>query len=124
MIKPCLLAVVDDLYFQSQIQGIAVSKQIEVYFATQGAQLVELAKTIAPFMMVADLSERESEWVFRHISEIVSDKPDFPIAVFISHLQQDVRERAEKYGCRFIFTKSEFVRRFPETVEQCLRKGF
>lgn len=122
MNKPLLLAIVDDLYFQSQIEGIAKSKQIDFYFATQGDQLTQLAKTLAPSIMVADLSGVESEWIFRHIGNISNMRPDLPIVGLVSHVQQTVRERAERYGCKFIFTKSELAKKLPETIEKVLRK--
>ena len=121
MKKPCLLAFVEDLYFQSQLEGIARSKNVELYFASQGEQLSQLVKTYAPFMMVIDLSGLNSDWIFRHIGNIMEDNPRFPIVAFISHIQEAVRQRAEKYGCRFILTKSQLAKKLPETVEQILR---
>ncbi len=121
MRKPCILASVEDLYFQSQLEGIARSRNVELYFASQGEQLSQLVKTFAAFMMVIDLSGVNSDWIFRHISEIIETNPRFPIVVFISHVQEAVRQRAEKYGCRFIFTKSQLIKKLPETIEQILR---
>ena len=121
MKKPCVLAVVDNLYFRSQLEGIARSKDVELYFASQGEQLTQLVKTFAPLMMVADLSGLNSDWIFRHISNIVENNPRFPIVGFVSHVQEDVRQRAEKYGCRFILTKSQLTKKLPETIEQILR---
>ena len=124
MNKPCLLAFVDDLFFQSQIEGIAKAKDIDFYFATRGEQLSQLAKTLAPSVMLIDLSGLDSEWLFRHIIVIGNMRPDLPIIAFVSHVQQDIRDRAEKYGCKFIFTKSELIKRLPETIENILRKTF
>lgn len=122
MNKPLLLAVVSDLYFQSQIEGIAQSKKIDFYFARQGEQLSQLAKTLSPSIVVADLSGVEAEWIFRHIGNINNMRPDLPIVGLVSHVQQAVRERAEKYGCKFVFTKSELAKKLPETIERILRK--
>ena len=123
MEKPCLLVFVDNLFFQTQIEGIARGKGIDVYFATRGEQLSQLAKTIAPLMMIVDLSGLDSEWIFRHISEVGFANPGLPIIAFISHVQEDVRARAERYGCRTIFTKSELKKKLPETIEKVLRKS-
>ncbi|MBI3999007.1 MAG: hypothetical protein HY351_00180 [Candidatus Omnitrophica bacterium] len=122
MNKPLLLAVINSLYFQSQIEGIAQAKNIDFYFATQGEQLSQLAKTLSPSIMVVDLSGLDAEWIFKHISDINHMRPDLPIVGFVSHVQQTVRERAEKHGCKFVFTKSELVKQLPETIEKVLRK--
>ena len=121
MKKPCVLAVIESLYFRSQLEGIARSKDVELYFASQGEQLSQLVKTFAPLMMIVDLSGLNSDWIFRHISNIIENNPRFPIVALISHVREDVRQRAEKYGCRFILTKSQLVKKLPETIEQILR---
>ncbi|OGQ47003.1 MAG: hypothetical protein A3H42_01180 [Deltaproteobacteria bacterium RIFCSPLOWO2_02_FULL_46_8] len=123
MNKPCLLAFVDDLFFQSRIQGIAGGKRMDFYFATQGEQLSQLAKTLAPSMIIIDLSGLDSEWLFKHISEIRNTRPHLPIIAFIAHVQEAVRERAEKYGCNYIFTKSELLKKLPDRIEKILRGG-
>ncbi|MBI4372860.1 MAG: hypothetical protein HY585_03950 [Candidatus Omnitrophica bacterium] len=122
MNKPLLLAVVEDLYFQSQIEGIAQAKKIDYYFATQGEQLSQLAKTLSPSLVIVDLSGVETEWIFRHIGNISNMRPELPIVGLVSHVQQTVRERAERYGCKFVFNKSEFAKKLPETIEKVLRK--
>jgi len=121
MKKPCVLAVIESLYFRSQLEGIARSKDVELYFASQGEQLSQLVKTFAPLMMIVDLSGLNSDWIFRHISNIIENNPRFPIVALISHVREDVRQRAEKYGCRFILTKSQLAKKLPETIEQILR---
>jgi len=121
MKKPCIVVFVESIYFSSQLEGIAKAKDVELYFASQGEQLSQLVKTFAPLMMIVDLSGLNSDWIFRHISSIVENNPRFPIVAFISHVQEDVRQRAEKYGCRFILTKSQLVKKLPETIEQILR---
>jgi len=123
MNKPCLLAFVDDLFFRSQIEGLAEDKKMDFYFATQGEQLAQLAKTLSPSIIVLDLSGLDSEWLFRHISDIRNTRPNLPIVAFISHIQQAVRDRAEKYGCHYIFTKSELMKKLPDTFERILRGG-
>lgn len=121
MKKPCVLAVIDNLYFRSQLEGITRSKDVELYFAAQGEQLSQLVKTFAPLMMVADLSGLNTDWIFRHISNIIENNPRFPVVAFISHVQEGVRQRAEKYGCRFVLTKSQLTKKLPEVIERVLR---
>ncbi|MBI1978345.1 MAG: hypothetical protein HYS55_06290 [Candidatus Omnitrophica bacterium] len=122
MNKPCLLAYVSDLYFQSRIEAIAEAKKLDFYFATQGEPLSELVKNFSAFMLVVDLTELNPDWIFRHLSEVLHRDNTFPIVGFVSHVQEAVRERAEKYGCYRVYTKSELLKKLPDTIETVLRK--
>ena len=124
MDKPLLLAFVRSPYFQSRIQNIAECKKLDFYFGAQGEQMSQLAKTLAPFMVLVDLSGLDSEWLFRHISQVCNTRPELPIVAFISKDQESVRERAERYGCNLIFTKSELFKKLPGAIENFLRKSF
>src|SRR3989338_5285032 len=79
MNKPCLLAYAKTTTLYSQIEAIAEAQKLDSYFATQGEQLSQLVKTMAPFMMLLDLSGQDSGWMFRHIITVKSMKSEFPI---------------------------------------------
>ena len=123
MNQPCLLAFVNNSKFQAWLQGIAESKKLDYYFARRGEQLSQLVKTYAAFMLVVDLTGADSEWLFRHISQIRSTNLEIGIIAFASRLQEATRERAQKYGCQFVFTKSELIKNLPEVIETVLRRG-
>ncbi len=120
MQKPSLLVYMNDLYFQSVIEEAASAQNLDVYFAKQGEQLSQLAKTFAPFMMIIDLSGIDSEWLFSHIGSIRAMKPEFPMVAFVSEAQDEVGDRAEKYGVNRVLTKAEFVKKLPGVIEHFL----
>lgn len=120
MNKPCLLTYLDELSLQSEVEEIAMLQNIYIQYVTQGDQLAQLVKTFAPFMMILDLSGLNSEWLFRHIGSIRHAQPAFPMMALILCGQDDVRDRAEKYGCNYILTKSEFKEKAPEIIKRCL----
>ena len=122
MQKPSLLAFVDDLHFRSEIERIAQAKEIDFYFAAPGEQLSQLVKTLNPFLILVDLSGQDSEWLFRHMSAIGYARPKLPIVGFVTALQKEVRERAEKYGCRLILEKSELIEKLPDVIENVYRQ--
>ena len=125
MLKPCLLAFVDDSSLRSQIAAVAQTKGAGVYFATEGEQLSQLAKTLKPFMVLVDLSELDAEWIFRHITTIVNANPNLPILSFVDlHTSETVPDRAKKYGCRLVLLKSELIETLPDLVEKGLSEGF
>ena len=124
MLKPCLLAFVEDLSFQPQIKTIVEAKRGEVYFASEGEQLSQLAKTLLPFMVLVDFTKLDAEWLFKHISDIVSTNPKLPVLVFVeTTTPKAVRDRIERYGSRLIILKSELLEQFPDLVEKALRQG-
>ena len=122
MNKPSLVAYVSDFYLQLQIEALAKSKKLDFYFATYGESLSQLVKNLSAFVLIADLTEPNSDWIFRNISEIMDRDSSFRVIVFISDFQEDVKGRAEKYGCYIVFTKSELLNKLPNSIERILRK--
>jgi DNA-binding response OmpR family regulator len=124
MQRPCLLVYVNDTASQSQIENIAQAQNIDVHFAAYGDQLTQLAKTIAPFTIILDLTALDSEWLFRHISSIRGMKPDLPVVALIPELQEETRDRAEKYGCNRLLLKTEIERILPKLVGQFVLRSY
>lgn len=125
MLKSCLLAFIDDSSLRPQVEAIVEAKDAEVYFATEGEQLSQLAKTLRPFMVLVDLTELDSGWIFKHITNIVNLNPSLPILAFVDpHTPDAVRDRAEKYGCRKVFLESELLEKLPDLIEKGLSEKF
>lgn len=122
MFKPRLIVYLEGPKFKSEIQKIAEEKKVDFYFATQGDQLSQLAKTYAPFLMVIDLSGLDVGWLFRHISVLKNMRPNVLLCVMVPEEQEAIRFRAEKYGCDKIITQSELIQELPEIIENALRK--
>ncbi len=122
MFKPCCIIYLETDQHVEKIRKIAEEKKIVFYWAAQGDQLSQIAKTYAPFLMIVDLSGLDSGWLFRHISILSHTKQPFPLCAIVDDEQENVRMRAEKYGCDKIVTKSEFIRKLPDIVESALRK--
>ena len=122
MEHPCCLVFINDEGLRSQLEEMFQAKEIDCYFIKQGDQLSQLVKNWNPFMMVIDLSSADSEWIFRHIAGVELTRPGFPIVALVSDAQETLRRRAESYGCRFIFTESEFLEKLPGTVDGILTK--
>ena len=122
MNKPCLLAYARTTFVHSQIETVAEAQKLDAYFATQGEQLSQLVKTMAPFMMLLDLSGQDSGWMFRHISTVKSMKSDFPIVGLVANDEEAMRERAERYGCNAVLTKKELPKKLTKVVQAALEK--
>ena len=112
-----MLVFVRDSYLRIRIEAIAQLKKVDPYFATQGAQLAQLVKTMNPFMLLVDLSGLDSGWIFRHISTVRMQKVDFPIVAIVPSMQEALKERAERYGCNLVLTKSQVLKKLPKTID-------
>lgn len=125
MLKPCLLAFVEDKDFRSIIETVVRYSGAEAYFAAEGEQLSQLAKTFAPFMVLVDLSELDAEWIFKHISTIKDMNPKLPIFAFLEpDAPQSAQDRAEHYGCTAVFPKEKLFEQLPGLVTKALSGGF
>lgn len=122
--RQCLLAFIDDQGIQARISGVAEEKQVECYLARWGEQLSQLAKTLNPFLVVIDLSGRDSEWLFKHINIIKYNNPRLRIVGMTEQGQTDIEDRAASAGCDMVLSKPEFFRRFPGIVEAVLGKAW
>jgi hypothetical protein len=120
MEKPCLLIYLDDPSLQSRVEEVAGLQSLYVQKATQGDQLSQLVKTFAPFMIILDLTGLNSEWLFRHMGSIRNEFPLFPMVGLVPSNQDDVRDRAEKYGCSQVLTKAEFSKTLPKILNRFL----
>ncbi len=123
MIRPCLLAYVEDWDVRTKLEETARLKNIECYLAGRGEQLSQLAKTFNPFLVIIDLCAPDSEWLFRHIAFVKFTRPHLRIIAMIYPGQLDVKNRAESYGCDMVILKSELIKKAADLIEQALRKG-
>lgn len=123
MFKPCLIVYLEDLAFHDQIKKIAKDQKVDLYFAGQGDQLSQLIKTYASFLMLVDLSGLDASWIFRHISIIKNINSNFPVCAIVDEDHENIRSRAEKFGCNQIITKSELIPLLPDMIKQFYRRA-
>ncbi len=121
MNKPCALAFVEDQFLRSQFVEAGKSTGVDFYFASQGEQLSQLAKTLAPFLVILDLTGLDTGWLFKHISMIKNSRPKLSIVGYVFIDQEDVRERASHYGCTAVVLKGEIFRKLPDIIESAIR---
>ena len=123
MEQPCCLAFVDDEKLRSQLEVLFKAKKIDHYFIRQGEQVVQLVKNWMPFMLLVGLTSTSSGWLFRYIAAIEALHSSFPIVAFVSNdAEEAVWQRAETYGCSFVFKESELLQELPDIIENILTK--
>ena len=122
MHKPICLIYLNELEFKANLKTWAEEFGIECYFVMQGEQLYQLVKNWAPFMILVDLTAADTEWLYKHIAMIQLFKPGFQMLAIVPEHQERPRQRAEGYGCKFVLTRAEFVKKAPKLIEKILNK--
>ena len=117
----CLVLIYDEA-LRTKLRTLFQERKIDCYFVQRGDHLTQLVKNWTPFMMLLDLTGPSSEWLFKHISEIQTAHPGFPIVAMISEAEEATHQRLETYGCRFVLAESELLEKLPETVELILSR--
>ncbi|MGA8366744.1 MAG: hypothetical protein ACLQMT_02280 [Candidatus Acidiferrales bacterium] len=103
-----VVALVDDLFFQAKLAETA--KQLGVEFSacsTPDALVAEVAKGAAK-LVVVDLNARDHP--LEAIERLQAAGLTIPLIGFLSHVQQDLAERARAAGCREVMPRSKFTR--------------
>lgn len=121
MIRPCLLAYVEDWDVRTKLEEITRLKNIECYLAGRGEQLSQLAKTFNPFLFIVDLCAPDSEWLFRHVAFVKFTRPHLRVIAMVYSSQSDVKSRAESYGCDAVISKSDMIKKAADLIEHALR---
>ena len=104
-----IAALVDDLFFSSKIS--ATAKQL-------GSQIVFCRSVEDVRQEVSRICVDLNSTAFDSISEIKKLKRTHlsPIVAFVSHVQVDLKRRAEEAGATEVIPRSKFVERLPELL--------
>ncbi len=104
-----IAALVDDLFFSSKISATAKQMGSEIVFcrsaeavpADAGRICVDLnANSFDPIMEIRKLKSAHSA----------------PIVAYLSHVQVDLKRRAEEAGAEEVIARSAFVQRLPQLL--------
>ncbi len=103
-----VVALVDDLFFQSKL--IETAKQVGVELRTCGtpdALTAEVSKS-TPRLVVVDLNGQSNP--LAAVECIHSLDREIPLIAFLSHVQTDLAAQARAAGCRDVMPRSKFTR--------------
>lgn len=103
----CVLALVDDLFFQAKILETAKQVGVDVRtFTTPDALQAAIAKQ-APKLVIVDLNARNNPL---HAIELVHHAaPALPLIAYLSHVQVDLAQRASAAGSSKVMPRSQFT---------------
>ena len=112
-----VIAAVDDLMFTSKISSTARQLGIDVTFARSCEELLRLARTLKPTLVIIDLNARTFD-VSAAIGAMKSDPELAPISMlgFVSHVDSDAIARARAAGIDEVLARSAFTARIAEIL--------
>ena len=108
-----MLAIVDDLLFQSKIQAAAALLGLEVRFTQALAQAQAAGPD--PAVVVVDLNCASAN-PLEVIRALRMQCPAVPIIGFGSHVQAELLAQARAAGCTTVLPRSVFVQQLPRLL--------
>ncbi len=105
-----IIVFVDDLIFRSKIKSTAQALDMEVRFTGFKNYNELLNEEIS--VAVIDLNVKTSD-IYSIIRELKLKKPNATLIGFYSHVDQDIRQKAEESGCDLVWPRSKFIDQLP-----------
>ena len=111
-----VLALVDDLFFQSKLVETAKHIGVELRTcATPDALMAELVKE-KPKLIVVDLNARQNP--IGAIERLQESAEVIPTLGFLSHVQVDLAAKARQAGCHDVMPRSKFTQNLATILAQ------
>jgi PleD family two-component response regulator len=112
-----ILVAVDDMFFAAKILGAAQSVGRQVERVKTKEQLAESASNGALALLIIDLNSAQ----LNPLEVIASFKSNpalaaIPIVGFLSHIQIELKRRAQELGCDYVMARSAFSQTLPEIL--------
>lgn len=113
-----VVAVVNDLFFASKIGETAKRAGVSVEFATSETALLEKLGQ-KPSLIIVDLNLS----AMNPLSLIakLKGRPDLKqtsILGFVSHVQGELKQKAQKAGCDMVLARSSFSQNLPQILKR------
>jgi len=101
-----VLALIDDIFFQSKLTETARHLGVEVRTCASPDALDAAIAQSPPNLVIVDLNAHADPL---DAIERVRLSGEIPVIGFLSHLQTDLAERARAAGCREVMPRSKFT---------------
>src|SRR5688572_6658035 len=112
-----VVTVIEDLFFTVKIADAAKRAGARALFVkTEDAAVASLSDN--PSLIIVDLNCATIDPIAL-ISRIkTSDRPDVPVIGFVSHVQVDLRQRAQEAGYNSVIARSAFSGNLPDILRR------
>jgi PleD family two-component response regulator len=112
-----VLAAVEDIFFAAKIRAAAEAAGVEVAFPRSDRAFNESAANDAPALVVCDLQSQRHD-PFALAAAFKSDErlKGVPLVGFFSHVETELKRRAEAAGFDHVLPRSAFSQRLPDIL--------
>jgi CheY-like chemotaxis protein len=118
---PRIFAFIDDLFFVAKIQETARKLNIKVEFVKTDKDILERLKTNGdekPSLIIFDLNNANAK-PLTTIPKLKKElKKGTAIIGFLSHLQADLKMKAQEAGCDMVLPRSSFSQNLPSLLRR------
>jgi CheY-like chemotaxis protein len=117
---PRIFAFVDDLFFLAKIQETARKLNVKVQFVKSEKEILDAAAESeqAPSLIIMDLNNASVKPV-PTITKLKSKlKKQTNIIGFLSHVQGDLKLKAQEAGCDMVLPRSAFSQNLPQLLRR------
>jgi CheY-like chemotaxis protein len=111
-----VLALVDDLFFQSKLMETARRLGVTLKITGTGEALITAAAAQEHKLVLVDLNARQG--ALDAVSQLHNAGNAQPIIGFLSHVQVDLAEKALAAGCQSVLPRSKFTAELPQILGQ------
>jgi CheY-like chemotaxis protein len=115
--KNQIIAVMDDLFFSSKIREAAKLLDLNIEFIKNTDGLIENFESQKPSLLIFDLNSRTCNPT--EVIKLLKSSPtlkDIPILAYLSHVQTELKQEADKAGCDLVLPRSKFSRDLREIL--------
>jgi len=112
------LAIVDDLFFASKIGETARRAGVAVEFAKTEQDVLQKAEQ-KPSLIIVDLNLNALK-PLPLIAKLKShpELKQTSILAFVSHVQGELKQKAQKAGCDMVLARSSFSQNLPQILKR------
>lgn len=107
-----VLIAVDDLFFAAKISGAARAAGKRPEIIKSRAELE--AKIGSASFVIVDLDAERLEPL--ELIKLAKSLRPIPVVGFLSHVEVELRRRAEQLGCDYVLPRSALSRKLPELL--------
>jgi CheY-like chemotaxis protein len=115
-----IVAFIDDLFFMAKVQETARKLNVKVSFAKSDKEVLEAAAANdeKPALIIVDLNHHTVK-PLTAISKLKSKfKKETNIIGFLSHLQGELKMKAQEAGCDMVLPRSAFSQNLPQLLRR------
>jgi PleD family two-component response regulator len=114
-----ILAVVDDLFFTVKINDLAKRSGLHTVYLKSEKDVVADAQSDPPLMFIIDLNANSVKPV--QLVEKLRELPEMKgvsIIGFVSHIQGELKQKAQDAGCNMVLARSAFSTSLPQILKR------